>query len=56
MAWALGVSLSPLSGTHLAMQGRYGLSSYAFTRWNLGYVAILLLVQLVALHFYAFLN
>jgi len=56
MAWALGVSLSPLSGTHLAMQGRYGLSSYAFTRWNLGYVAILLLVQLAALHFYVFLN
>ncbi|GLR65266.1 hypothetical protein [Marinospirillum insulare] len=56
MAWALGVSLSPLSGTHLAMQGRYGLSSYAFTRWNLGYVGVLLLVQLIALHFYVFLN
>ncbi|NLW05017.1 MAG: hypothetical protein GX029_07320 [Pseudomonadaceae bacterium] len=53
MTWALGVSLSPLSGTHLAMQGRYGISSYAFTRWNLGYVALLLLVQLVALHLYA---
>ena len=56
MAWALGVSLSPLSGTHLAMQGRYGLSSYAFTRWNTGYVALLLLVQLAALHIYALLN
>ena len=56
MTWALGVSLSPLSGTHLAMQGRYGLSSYAFTRWNLGYVGLLLLVQLVALHFYTWLN
>lgn len=56
MAWALGVSLSPMSGTHLAMQGRYGLSSYAFTRWNLGYVCLLLVVQLAALHFYALLN
>lgn len=56
MAWALGVSLSPLSGTHLAMQGRYGLSSYAFTRWNLGYIGLLLLVQLVALHIYSLLN
>ncbi len=52
MAWALGVSLSPLSGTHLAMQGRYGIPSYAFTRWNLVYVALLLLVQLAALHLY----
>lgn len=56
MTWALGVSLSPLSGTHLAMQGRYGISSYAFTRWNLGYVGLLLLVQLAALHLYTALN
>lgn len=56
MTWALGVSLSPLSGTHLAMQGRYGIASYAFTRWNLGYVGLLLLLQLAALHFYVALN
>lgn len=56
MTWALGVSLSPLSGTHLAMQGRYGISSYAFTRWNLGYVGLLLLVQLAALHLYTALS
>lgn len=56
MAWALGVSLSPLSGTHLAMQGRYGLSSYAFTRWNLSYVAVLLMVQLAALYVYSLIN
>ncbi|SFX45289.1 hypothetical protein [Marinospirillum alkaliphilum] len=54
MTWALGVTLSPLSGTHLAMQGRYGLPSYAFTRWNAGYVLLLLLVQFMALQLYGF--
>ncbi len=56
MTWALGVSLSPLSGTHLAMQGRYGIASYSFTRWNLKYVGLLLLVQLAVLYVYVWLN
>lgn len=56
MTWALGVSLSPLSGTHLAMQGRYNLPSYAFTRWNAGYIAVLLVVQLAGLQMYFYLN
>lgn len=55
MTWAMGLSLSPLSGTHLAMQGRYGIASYQFTRWNVGYIALLLLVQLLALYAYSFL-
>lgn len=52
MTWALGVSISPLSGTHLAMQGRYGLSAYAFSRWNLGFVGVMLLIHLLALLVY----
>lgn len=52
MTWALGVSISPLSGSHLAMQGRYGLPSYAFSRWNLGFVSLMLLIHLLALHVY----
>lgn len=53
MTWSQGVMLSPLSGTHLVMQGRYGLPSHAFTRWNFRYVLLLLLVDLVVLHLYA---
>ncbi|MBE0507913.1 MAG: hypothetical protein IBX50_14575 [Marinospirillum sp.] len=52
MAWALGVSISPLSGTHLAMQGRYGLSAYAFSRWNLGFVGVMLVIHLLVLLVY----
>ncbi|WP_114417913.1 hypothetical protein [Marinospirillum perlucidum] len=56
MTWSLGVSISPLSGTHLAMQGRYQLPAHAFTRWNLTYVLRLLLLHLVVLQVYGFLT
>lgn len=36
-SWGLGVNINPLSGVHLAMQGRYGIEGYAFLRWNLPY-------------------
>lgn len=52
--WSLGLSLSPLSGTHLAIDGRYGIPAYKFTRWNLGYVVVLLSLQLPALYLYSF--
>lgn len=54
MGWALGVSVSPLSGSNLAMQGRYGLPAHKFTLWNLGYAACLLVIYFFALQAYSF--
>ncbi len=54
MGWALGVGVSPLSGTHLTMQGRYGISAFKFPRWNLGFVLVMLLVDLLVLQLYGF--
>ena len=52
MAWAIGVSISPLSGMHLAMQGRFGIDSVGFLRWNGGFTLAMLLVHAAALHLY----
>ncbi len=53
MAWALGVCASPISGMHLAMQGRFGIRAAAFPRWNARYVLLMLVVDAAALHLYA---
>jgi hypothetical protein len=52
MTWALGVTLSPFSGMHLAMQGRYGIDSYRFLGWNWRFALVVLGVDLVALFAY----
>ena len=38
LSWGLGVLCSPMSGTYLALQGRYGVSSAALARDNFTYV------------------
>lgn len=50
MGWAIGVPAGPLSGLHLAMQGRYGISTFAFQRWNAAYIPKLLAASILALH------
>ncbi|MEH6651063.1 MAG: hypothetical protein V7707_13630 [Motiliproteus sp.] len=52
MGWALGIMASPVSGTHLTLQARFGLPAYRFFRWNLGFVVQLLLADLLVLHGY----
>ena len=52
MAWAVGVSISPFSGMHLAMQGRFGIDSRGFLRWSGGFTLTMLLVHAAALHLY----
>ena len=37
MSWAIGLAVSPLSGIHLALQGRYGLSAVSLARLNAKY-------------------
>ncbi len=52
MIWGLGVAVSPLSATHLVMRGRFDVPSTACYRWNASYVAFMLSLAVVVLHFY----
>ena len=52
MTWAGGVASSPLSGMHLAMQGRFGVDARGFLRWNGGFVLLMLATDVVVLHLF----
>ena len=52
MTWATGVAVSPLSGMHLAMQGRFGIDARGFLRWNGGFALIMLTADIVALYLF----
>ncbi|NKB75567.1 MAG: hypothetical protein GKR96_00660 [Gammaproteobacteria bacterium] len=41
-AWSMGTSASPLSGTHLVFQSRYGIPGWKGAVWNWPYVAVML--------------
>ena len=43
-AWSLGTCASPLSGTHLVFQGRYGIPSWKGAMWNWPYVVLMYLL------------
>ncbi len=43
LAWSLGTSASPLSGTHLVFQGRYGVPSWKGASWNWPFVFVMFL-------------
>ena len=47
--WSLGTCASPLSGTHLVMQGRFGISSVRGALRNWPFVAVMYLVSLLFL-------
>ncbi len=40
MAWSITLGTSPVSGTTLAMQGRFGIPSTHFLRWNLPFSGV----------------
>ncbi len=52
MGWSLGVMASPVSGTHLTLQARFGLPAHRFFKWNLGFVLQMLLIDLLVLQGY----
>lgn len=56
LAWGLGLVISPFSGTTLALQGRFGLRSIDFVRWNCGYVVFGYVIAVAALELYAWLR
>src|SRR5690606_24166050 len=39
MSWGIGLAINPMSGLHLSLQGRFGLSALALARANLRYCA-----------------
>ena len=56
MTWAAGVSSSPFSGMHLAMQGRFHVNALRFLRWNGGYNLVMLAVYVAWLHLFEMLG
>ena len=52
MSWAAGVSSSPFSGMHLAMQGRFGIDARGFLRWNGPFTLTMLVIDVGVLHLY----
>ncbi len=50
LAWSLGTCASPLSGTHLVFQGRYGIPSWKGAVWNWPYVAFMYLFAVALLY------
>lgn len=56
MTWGIGVASSPLSATHLTIQGRYGIESWRFFRWNLSYCVFMLCLGAALLHVYTWLT
>jgi hypothetical protein len=52
MTWAQGVAISPLSGMHLGMQGRFGVDSRGFLRWNGSFTLLMLAADVGVLHLY----
>lgn len=55
MSWAIGASASPISGVSLALQGRYGVSGWSISSWNLGYAIKMYGVACVVLLFASYL-
>lgn len=49
MAWGVGVAISPFSGMHLGMQGRFGIDARGFLRWNGSFTLVMLLIHGLAL-------
>ncbi len=38
-SWAISAQFNPLSAPHLVIQGNYGISGFAFIRWNYRFIA-----------------
>jgi len=49
-AWSLGTCGSPLSGTHLVFQGRYGIPGWKGAYWNWPYVSLMYLLAIPMLY------
>lgn len=50
LAWSLGTCASPFSGTHLVMQGRFGIPSWQGAMFNWPFVIIMYFVAISIIH------
>lgn len=56
MSWALGVAVSPFSGTQISLQSRYGISARALLKLNRFYAPVMLAVAFGVLWLYGALH
>jgi hypothetical protein len=54
MMWGIGIVISPMSALNLTIQGRFGISSFSFLRWNAAYAVSLLIFSTALLYLYSF--
>ena len=52
MCWGIGCAISPLSGTNVTLDGRYGVSSWWIARRNIGYCVAMMMIAIGLLHLY----
>ena len=52
MMWGGSIVASPFSGINLALQGRFGVSSFLLMRWNMAYSLTMLAICICALQVY----
>ena len=52
MCWGIGCAISPLSGTNVTLNGRYGISSWIISRRNIKYCTAMSIVAIGLLHLY----
>lgn len=48
-SWSLGAAAGPMSGNNLAVQARYGVSSFTMMRWNIKYAGVMAIVVMLGL-------
>ncbi|MFT7459014.1 MAG: hypothetical protein ACI909_001690 [Planctomycetota bacterium] len=56
MMWGIGIVISPMSALNLTIQGRFGISSFSFLRWNAGYTVSLLIFSTALLYLYSYID
>ena len=52
MCWGIGCAISPLSGTNVTLDGRYGVNSWLISRRNIGYCSAMTVIAVGLLHVY----
>jgi hypothetical protein len=56
MMWGIGIVISPMSALNLTIQGRFGISSFSFLRWNAVFVLSLIFFSTGLLYLYSYTN
>ena len=52
MCWGIGCAISPLSGTNVTLDGRYGVNSWFISRRNAGFCTVMTVIAIGLLFAY----